>query len=320
MRKPFFLVWLAVLIGGAAWAAAPRFVIDDDDYVDRVTHAGRKLMRQGKLVSSAGLRQQPRPRSVALQLAAPAQKEIAPPDLYERLRESTVAIGPLYRCPDCDDWHFNGSAGFVLNEDGVISTCCHVVLADDKDVKESYLIAADSTGRVFPVTAILAADTESDTCLLKIKGTRLKPLPLRAGVRPGEGIYCLSHPGGNHFMFSEGMVARVTRTRNERLEDVGKTNAALTRPILFLNVTAEYAPGSSGAPVADAMGNVVGQVVSIADAGEPAEDTPDGQLPASPSVPVRFCIAAEEILALTRPSGDEHASSLKEKHRSRTIP
>jgi hypothetical protein len=65
------------------------------------------------------------------------------------------------------------------------------------------------------------------------------------------------------------MVARVNMKRNEVLDEHGHTNGVLTRPILFLNVTAEFAPGSSGAPIADEAGNVVGQVASIAEAGEP---------------------------------------------------
>jgi hypothetical protein len=63
-------------------------------------------------------------------------------------------------------------------------------------------------------------------------------------------------------------------------------------------VTAEFAPGSSGAPITDDAGNVVGQVVSITDAGEPMLG--ETNAPASPSVPIRFCIATEEILRLTR--------------------
>jgi S1-C subfamily serine protease len=145
---------------------------------------------------------------------------------------------------------------------------------------------------------VLAADTESDTCFVKIDAPGLKPLPMRTGVRAGERVYCLSHPGGYFFMFTQGMVARVNRKCNEVLDEHGHTNGLLTRPILFLNVTAEFAPGSSGAPIADEAGNVVGQVASIAEAGEPPIGNTNA--PPSPSVPVRFCTATEEILRLTR--------------------
>jgi len=166
-------------------------------------------------------------------------------------------------------------------------------------MRKSYVVAADADGQVFPVRAVLAADTESDTCLLRIDARGLKPLPFRFGARTGERVYCLSHPGGYYFMFTEGMIARLNRRPNDALDDPKQPSTQLTRPVLFLNVTAEFAPGSSGAPIVDEAGNVVGQVASIVDAGEP--EPGDEHSAASPSVAIRFCTAAEEIQRLTDP-------------------
>jgi len=163
-------------------------------------------------------------------------------------------------------------------------------------VKESYLVAADAAGHVYPVQSVVAADLDADTCFVKIDAA-LKALPLRSEVRVGETVFCLSHPGGYYFMFTQGMVSRLNSRRDQCVDDHGQTNGLLTRPVLFLNVTAEFAPGSSGAPIVDENGNVVGQVSSIADAGE--GDPGDENTAPSPSVPVRFCTAAEEILRLT---------------------
>ncbi len=288
-----------VLAATGALAAAPRFVIDDEEFVDKVTQTCAKLLQEGKLKSLDTLRAEVRDGGLPLKLASLCHQKLTPADLCDRLRQSTLAVGTYYKCPDCKEWHFNSSAGFVVGEGGVASTCCHVIMAEDDGVKESYLVAADDTGRVFPVESVLAADTDADTCLVKIDAPALKPLPLRSGVRAGERVYCLSHPGGYFFMFTQGMVARVSRQRNEVLDEHGHTNGVLTRPVLLLNVTTEFAPGSSGAPVVDESGNVVGQVASIADAGEPEIGTTNA--PPSPSVPVRFCTAAEEILRLTTP-------------------
>lgn len=300
MRQVTLLVLGTVILTTAAWAGAPRFVIDDDEYVNRVTEAGAKLLREGRLLSVETLRPQVRTQRIAIKWTPVAHQKLEPPILYDRLRESTLAVGTYYKCPDCGEWHFNGSAGFVVGEGGIICTCCHVVEAEDEEVKEAYVVAADSSGHVFPVRSVLAADTESDTCFVKIDAAGLKPLPLRAGARTGERVYCLSHPGGYYFMFSQGMVARVTLKRNDVYDEHGRTNGLVTRPILFLNVTTEFAPGSSGGPVIDEAGNIVAQVASIADAGEPPENAITNA-PPSPSVPVRFCTAAEEILRLTEP-------------------
>jgi S1-C subfamily serine protease len=290
----------AVLVTTGALAQTPRFIVDDEEYDQKVIDTSARLLQDGKLKSLDSLRGQVYTGSFPVKSLALFRQKLAPPDLCDRLRQSTLAVGSYYKCPDCGEWHFNSSAGFVVGEGGVVSTCCHVVRAEDEGVKESYLIAADAAGRVFPVQSVLAADTESDTCFVKIDAPGLKPLPLRVGVRTGERVYCLSHPGGYFFMFTQGMVARVNRKRNEVLDEHGHTNGLLTRPILFLNVTAEFAPGSSGAPIADEAGNVVGQVASIADAGEPPIGNTNA--PPSPSVPIRFCTATEEILRLTRPN------------------
>ena len=299
MRAFSIVLLSAVLATASALGQTPRFVIDDEEYVKKVIDASARLLQDGKLKSFDSLRRQVRGGSFPVKSRALFRQKLAPPELCDRLRQSTFAIGSYYKCPDCSEWHFNSSAGFVVGEGGIICTCCHVVQAEDEGIKESYLIAADDSGRVFPVQSVLAADMESDTCLVKIEAPGLKPLPLRPGVRAGERVYCLSHPGGYFFMFTQGMVARVNLKRNEVFDEHGHTNGVLTRPILFLNVTAEFAPGSSGAPIADEAGNVVGQVASIADAGETEVGTTNA--PPSPSVPVRFCTATEEILRLTRP-------------------
>jgi serine protease Do len=301
MRTFAVLILTASLLSTGARAGAPRLVIDDEEYVEKVTAASAKLLQAGKLKSLNTLRGEVRDEGFALKPAPLSHQKLSAPDLCDHLRQSTLAVGSYYRCPDCDEWHFNSSTGFVVGEGGIVSTCCHVVRAEDEGVKEAYLIAADDAGHVFPVQAVLAADTESDTCLVKISAAGLKPLPLRTGARAGERVYCLSHPGGYYFMFTQGMVARLNRKRNEVLDEHGHTNGLLTRPILFLNVTAEFAPGSSGAAIADEAGNVVGQVASIADAGEPPVGNTNA--PPSPSVPVRFCTATEEILRLTKSSG-----------------
>jgi len=278
-------------------AAPSRFVVDDDEYLDKIVNSCAILMKKGKLKSAQVLREQVQTKGHSLILPSPSREKLSAPDVCDRVRESTLAVGSYYKCPDCGEWHFNSSSGFVINSEGIVATCCHVITAEDEGVKESYLAAADSSGHVFPVQSVLAADTEADTCFVKIDAPHLKPLGLRSDIRAGERVYCLSHPGGNHFMFTEGMVARLNRRRDELPDEKGSTNSVLTRPILFLNVTAEFAPGSSGAAIVDESANVVGQVTSIAELGDPAlGDEANG---ATPSVPIRFCVAAEEILRLT---------------------
>ena len=301
IRKSRALLFAALLAANGVLGQTSRFIIDDDEFLEQVTRGSGRLAKDHKLLTTVALREQVRTCSRTYQIpTAPiSQEKLAPPELYERLRESTLAIGTYFKCKACPDWHFNASSGFVV-ANGIVSTCCHVVTAEEPDAKEAYLVAADSSGRVFPVQSVLAADQDADTCFVRVDTAGLKPLPLRAQARPGEKVFCLSHPGGYHFMFTEGIVARLNRQRNAAYDSNGKTNGMLSRPVLFLNITAEFAPGSSGAPVVDDAGNVLGQVASITDAGDPGSE--EEHVPPSPSVPIRYCTATEEILRLMSPA------------------
>ncbi|HZR16979.1 MAG TPA: serine protease [Verrucomicrobiae bacterium] len=300
MNKVCFGVLFLVLWASSLGAAQARFIVNDEAYSDKVSRAGERLIHEHKVLSLEILRQQVTTRAAPVELLPASHEKLEPTELYDRLLQSTLAVGTVYKCPDCGGWHFSGSSGFVLNERGIVCTCCHVLLEEDDKISESYLVASDSAGHVFPVKSVLSADTEADTCLLQIEASGLKALPLRSGSRPGEGVYCLSNPGGYFFMFSEGMIARLNERSSSEPDEHGRVTGAPGRPVLLLNITAEFAPGSSGAAVVDTYGNVVGQVASIADAGE----SPDGDQnkAASPSVPIRFCTASEEILRLTNPS------------------
>src|SRR2546421_7213412 len=104
------------LMGVCAVAAgqAARFVVDDDEYLDKVTKAGAKLLQKHKLKSVESLRRQVHTKGSTVKLAPLSVQKLSPPDLCDRLRESTLAVGSFYKCPDCGEWHFNSSAGFAV--------------------------------------------------------------------------------------------------------------------------------------------------------------------------------------------------------------
>jgi S1-C subfamily serine protease len=103
---------------------------------------------------------------------------------------------------------------------------------------------------------VLAAVSLNDAVVLKIEATNLTPLPLARGAAVGAKVYCLSHPLINStgtenafFAFTQGIVSGRYRSRL-----MGKT------PVNVLTITADYAQGSSGGPILDECGAVVGMV------------------------------------------------------------
>jgi len=206
--------------------------------------------------------------------------------MNQRARENVVVVGSVGKCGACDDWHLNGvGTGWIISADGVVATSYHVLEDDD----EALFGIMTSDGKVWPVREVLAADRDGDAVLVRgdfPEGAR-RGLDLAATVEDGVPVRVLSHPDGRFYSWSEGIVARRHRAPAE--DGMEKR--------VWLTITAAYGAGSSGAPVLDANGDVVGMVSStavlLADSGEERE-------PAVEDVQMIFrdCVSLETIRGL----------------------
>lgn len=217
-----------------------------------------KLREAGKLVAAdkfKALLEKPVPEAVTLPAARTAT--LSRSEIYELARRSRVRVGWYYLCHKCNHWHTRLAGGYPLTEDGVIATCHHVAKPED-DMREGYLIVVDAEGTVTPVTSVIASSPGLDITVLRATGGMFQAMPLNDQIRPGDAAYCLSDPLGLNGYFSDGMVNRFYRkpdTKNEA-------------EALRLHVSTDWAPGSSGSPVLDQCGNVIGHVSTISTMGE----------------------------------------------------
>ncbi|MEO6739334.1 MAG: serine protease [Chthoniobacteraceae bacterium] len=284
-----------------ALVADDRLVVDDEAFEEQAIAAAAALHGKGKLVSLTKLRTQLKRTHCDITLPEPRKDKLSPPEVYRRIRSSTVVVATFYHCTKCKKWHFDSASGFVA-ADGVVSTSEHVVDFEDEGMKDGFLVAADAKGRVFPITEVLAANADSDTCLLRVPGLDLPPLPLSLTAQVGDPVFCLSHPDGNHWMFTAGMLSRFFINREAATDGDKPPAKTKVAPSLYINITAEYSPGSSGAPVVDECGNVVGQVESITSSIEDQKDGDGKNVTTSFGMPLRSCVASEEIAKLARPA------------------
>ena len=134
-----------------------------------------------------------------------------------------------------------GSGFFV--RDGVIASNLHVI--DGAASGYAKLVGQKTKHEVEGVTAL---DPERDLVLLKISGAHTSALTLgnSDAVHVGEPIYAVDNPRGLEGTFSQGIVSSVRRVGAYRL----------------LQMTAPISPGSSGGPVLNGKGQVIG--VSVA--------------------------------------------------------
>jgi hypothetical protein len=287
--------------------AATEAAIDDDLLLQRIETGCDKLREQGLLHKVDELAKDCDGRRCELPAVEPSATPLPPPQLRERLLHSACIVGHFYSCAECKKWHFSASSGFAVCKDGLVATCFHL-LEDDPEMPNACLVIADWDGSVWPVTAVVAADKGADVAILQCARKDLVPLPLRTDARTGDHVYCLSNPDHQFACFTDGMIARRYVVRGAApgtAGDDGKNSSAASdhgRPIdpkarvlQFLQVTCEFAVGSSGAPVADDRGNVIGMAQSTATVFV----DPDQQ-PAEPQMVSRAAVPAAALRALAK--------------------
>src|SRR5439155_12589641 len=129
----------------------------------------------------------------------------------------------------------------------------------------------------FGVSEVLAANRYSDTCIVRIEGKEFKPLALNTNAYPGDMAYCYSDPLDHRGYFSQGIINRFYQFPGRR--PVSAPESAAYAPTR-LNVSTDWAPGSSGSAVLDEFGNAIGHVSTIALSGE--EETAADQNDSTP--------------------------------------
>lgn len=181
------------------------------------------------------------------------------PDLVRRVKPSAVAIETF----DSRGNSLSRGSGFFTAVDRVI-TNRHVIERSSR--VEVHLM----DGKKFPVKGVIAIDGEGDLALLQVDIPRhlVRPLPILNSVpQEGESIVVIGNPFGLEGSVSNGIVSAV-----REISGYGK----------IIQITAPISAGSSGSPVV----NMFGQVIGVA------------TLQAAEGQSLNFAVPAERIFQL----------------------
>lgn len=165
---------------------------------------------------------------------APPPKALSPQEIAKQSLPSVLLIV-------VNDKHAQPLAmgsGFVVKP-GVVATNFHVI--DGASSAQAMLTDSD---KPLVIDGILATDASQDLALLKVSGLRVPPLIIDTTAEPeiGERVYAIGNPKGLQGTFSEGIVSAKRNMKTRTL----------------LQLTAPISPGSSGGPVLNKDGRVIG--------------------------------------------------------------
>jgi len=184
-----------------------------------------------------------------LRIPEPATDNLTGPAVAARAEAATLVLGEFSRDKKKHPvFTFNVAGGAFMIAPGVCLTSLHVA----KDKASRGFCALTRDGRVFPVREVLAFEPVNDLAILQLdlpEGVELPALPLARQPAPvGSPVFVMSHPDDRFFLLSTGYVARHTLWRTEAGVEA------------FMSITADFAKGSSGCPVLDEHGAVIGIV------------------------------------------------------------
>tara|TARA_Y100000588_G_C14069128_1_gene844995 strand:- start:175 stop:1035 length:861 start_codon:yes stop_codon:yes gene_type:complete len=223
----------------AAGQAEP-VVINDRQIIRQMTAKASRMMDSDSVVGMKTLieRLKKEPK-VNLQLPKTGSASA------DEARKAVAVVGGVYKCDKCTRWHVAPASGFLIAEDLVV-TNYHVV----DNPERSGLAVRLFDGRVFMVEDVVASSERYDLVVLRLPKTGIKPIALGQAAPVGAKVDLISHPNHKFYTLSEGRVARYFVTQRNR------------RPVPAMAITADFGKGSSGAPVLNEDGQVVGVAAS----------------------------------------------------------
>jgi tetratricopeptide (TPR) repeat protein len=164
-----------------------------------------------------------------------AQSQDILPQLVRRIKPSAVAIETF----DARGEKLSRGSGFFIDVDRVV-TNRHVIENAYRAEVHSY------NGSIYPVKGVIAVDAEGDLALLKIDAppNQVRPLSLdRTSPQEGESVVVIGNPFGLEGSVTNGIVSAV-----RDIPTFGR----------IIQITAPISPGSSGSPVVNMQGQVIG--------------------------------------------------------------
>src|ERR1035437_6643299 len=135
-------------------------------YKTRLLNAAKDLYTKGDALKMDQAKKQLTRTLCQLALPAANTKKLPTRQVCVVARHSHLRVGWTYLCDKCGKWHLNLSGGYALTSGGAVATCFHVV-NPGPGMREGCLVAMDEEENVLPIVEVLAANHDSDACIVR---------------------------------------------------------------------------------------------------------------------------------------------------------
>ena len=172
----------------------------------------------------------------------------APAPDVPQFAEDALAATVYLEMTDAQVLPISYGSGFFVSQEHIV-TNYHVIAG-----------AAHGTAKIvgktrtYLIQGIIAIDVDNDLALLQVTIPGVKPLRLGDNdkVRIGDQVYVAGSPKGLEGTFSDGIISRISRGADKE----------------YFQMTAPISPGSSGGPVLNSEGKVIGVAFMTIEGGQ----------------------------------------------------
>lgn len=157
-----------------------------------------------------------------------------------------------------EETYYTVGTGFVITKDRLIATNAHVILDEIYQPSELSKIKVVSNLYTEYTVNKLYIDIDNDLALLTVDNNTLPYLETDVNTTPllGEEILSVGHPQHIYFSVSQGIISQTNVDLNNNLSKfTGKSLSGL-------KITSIVSPGTSGGPILNRYGYLVGVNVS----------------------------------------------------------
>lgn len=262
--------------------------VDYNELLDRVLINLKKTQSEKAFVGSAELRNQtlalaPDSKAAIKSLPKPGKKELKGSQLFKARKDGVLMICKYFKAEEGKPERIQLYAtATAITADGVCVSNWHVFMnfisfKANLPPADSLTFVVNLKGDIYPIEKILAYNQNADAAVFKINtgNDELKPIPLGSDLEVGESVHTITNPENYLYYYSKGVVAR--NTADHKIGPMGDR----------MEITADYAKGSSGGPILDDRGNMVGMVSTTHSIY--AQNQPQGnlQMVIKTTIPVR---------------------------------
>ncbi len=182
------------------------------------------------------------------------------PHLASTVKPSVVLV-TLY---DDRGTKLGSGSGFFVSPEGTLVTNHHVI---DGAFKVKVTL---SDGREMAVKRILADDPKHDIAVIQVEGSGYTPLPIgdTSALHVGDDVVVVGSPLGLSTTVSSGIVAAVRENGLAKESQFDSDDEKEMVAAWGLQITAPVSHGSSGSPILNGAGEVVGVAVAVLGEGE----------------------------------------------------